>query len=284
MTAIEILLERLIDYAGLYPPASLDMRAAVRSYLEYASSKDASALGHFIVDLNRLPELRAVAGDSLQGLRLSVIGPGSADWESLPSLIDEGLIIDAIEIKTDQPSKIERISPQIPPAVAQYYEVPVHLDATEALDSIAAAGARAKLRMGGIVAEAFPSTMAIVTMLKELSERSVPFKATAGLHHPVRSRHPLTYAPDSPIGTMHGFFNLLCAAALIYFDGDKAQAQDLLNEERPAAWRVTPEAIEWRSFQWSSDQLREVRQRFFISFGSCSFVEPLNDMEALGWP
>ena len=73
MTALESLLAGIIDYAGLYPPASLDMRTAVRNYLNYGHSQHASALGRFIVDINRLTELREVAGDSTRHLRLSVL-------------------------------------------------------------------------------------------------------------------------------------------------------------------------------------------------------------------
>jgi hypothetical protein len=82
---------------------------------------------------------------------------------------------------------------------------------------------------------------------------------------------------------MHGFVNLVCAAALIHFGGDEDEARVLLNEEDPAAWNISPDTIAWRSFQWSTEQLREVRQQFFISIGSCSFVEPMHGLEALGW-
>ena len=283
MTAMDTALAGLIDYAGLYPPAALDMGAAARSYLDYSNSKHASALGRFIVDLNRLTALRAVAGDSLLDLRLSVICPVNAEWETLPAFIDEGFPIESIEIKTDQPSDIDRISRRIPSAVTAYFEVPAHVDGVKALDAISAARGRVKLRMGGVVAEAFPSAEVVAGMLKALSDRGLSFKATAGLHHPIRSRHPFTCAPDSPAGTMHGFVNLLCAAALIHCDGDSKDARHVLDEESQSAWQVGAETVGWRSFQWRADQLREVRQRFFISFGSCSFVEPMNDLEALGW-
>ena len=44
-TAIEALLAGLIDYAGLYPPASLDMRAAVENYRKYRGGKHALPWG-----------------------------------------------------------------------------------------------------------------------------------------------------------------------------------------------------------------------------------------------
>jgi hypothetical protein len=283
MTAIDSVLQGLIDYAGLYPPASLDMRTALCSYLGHAKSKHAAALGRFIVDLNRLSELRNLAGNSLRNLKVSVIGPATADWDSLPMLLDDGVSIEAVEIKTDEPAEIDRITTLLPSGLDAYFEVPLQANIAAALDDLSAAGVRAKLRMGGVVADAFPSAEAIAQMLSAFSMRRVPFKATAGLHYPIRSRHLFTYAPDSPTGTMHGFVNLVCAAALIHFGGDEDEARVLLNEEDPAAWNISPDTIAWRSFQWSTEQLREVRQQFFISIGSCSFVEPMHGLEALGW-
>ena len=71
MTALEVLLTGLIDYAGLYPPAGLDMRTAVRNYLSYCHGKHATALGRFLVDIHRLAELREVI--EIPALRLNSI-------------------------------------------------------------------------------------------------------------------------------------------------------------------------------------------------------------------
>ena len=67
----------------------------------------------------------------------------------------------------------------------------------------------------------------------------------------------------------------LCAAALIYLGGDEEEAVALLNESDPAAWHVSAESIACRSFRVSTQQIRDMRQRFFLSFGSCSFEEPI---------
>lgn len=283
MSAIEHLLAGLIDYAGLYPPASLDMPTAWRNYLSYAQGKHAPALGRFVVDMTRLDELRETAGDFLRSLRLSVIAGPAAEWDGLQFLLRDGFPIDMVEMKTDEPAEIERIAKCIPAGIKAYFEVPVEGHATEALAAISACGARAKLRMGGVVAEAFPSVGAIAEMLKTLAASRVSFKATAGLHHAIRSRHAFTYKSDSPSGTMHGFLNLACAAALVYFGGETDEARRLLEEEDPAVWQVTSDAVRWRGFRWSADQLGTARKNFLVSFGSCSFAEPIHDLEALGW-
>jgi hypothetical protein len=150
------------------------------------------------------------------------------------------------------------------------------------LEIFAAAGARVKLRMGGVATEAFPSAAAVAEMLEALYRCGLAFKATAGLHHPLRSRHPFTYAPDSPTGTMHGFINLFCAAALIHFGGNIAEAIVILDEQDPGAWRLTPDGITWRSHTWSAEHIAEVRKQF-VGIGSCSFEEPIGELETLGW-
>jgi hypothetical protein len=283
MTAIKSALAGIIDYAGLFPPAALDLATAVRNYQTYAQGKDAPALGRFIVDVNRLPELRSAAGDSLGQLPLSVIAVPDSQWSQIQRLLGEGFSIQSIEVKTDQPAQIERIIQNIPSSITAYFEISSQIDTSPAEDAILAVGARAKLRMGGLVTEAFPSADIVANKLKHFAARGLAFKGTAGLHHPIRSRHAFTYAPEGPSGIMHGFMNLLCAAALIYFGGEASDARALLNEEKSSAWKITPDAIGWHSFMWSIEQLCEVRERFFVSFGSCSFVEPMRDLEALGW-
>jgi hypothetical protein len=276
------LLASLIDYAGLYPPAGLDMRTAVRNYLAYQRSRHAPALGRFIVNLDRIDELRAVAGDDLRKMKLSVIVPTNADGGRVSALLDDGLPIESIEMKIQLISEIANLSNKLPPNIERYFELAIGSVEPEILRAIGAAGARVKLRMGGVTAEAFPSTAAVARALKSLGEYGLAFKATAGLHHPIRSRHPFTHAPDSQAGWMHGFVNLVCAVALIHSGGTADEAEALLDERDPNAWCVTPDGIARRSHIWNTDHLSETRRKF-ISFGSCSFEEPIRDLEALGW-
>ena len=82
---------------------------------------------------------------------------------------------------------------------------------------------------------------------------------------------------------MHGFMNLLSAATLVWFGGEKDEVVEQLEEEGLLAWRVTEHSIRWRDWDWSADELREVRGKFLRSIGTCSFIEPMRDVEALGW-
>ena len=137
--------------------------------------------------------------------------------------------------------------------------------------------------MGGVQPEAFPSSEVVTRTLHTLADRCVPFKATAGLHHPIRSEHPLTYAADAPVGTMHGFVNLLCAACAIYFREPIETVQSIMDEYDANAFSFRPDAIGWTHLNWTATQVQQVRERFFTSYGSCSFIEPMQDVEALGW-
>lgn len=282
-SAVETLLAGLIDYAGLYPPASLDMRTAVRHYLDYRQGPHREVLGRFVVSLDHLGDLRTAAEESFADMPLSVILAPATDLSLLPEALGNARERSTFECKVREPSDIERITAQISPPADCYFEIPMDSASEGLLDAIVTHGARAKLRMGGVVSEAFPSVKEVAWMLQALAERRLAFKATAGLHHPVRSRHRFTYQTDSNEGMMHGFFNVAFAATLLYFGGTATEALHTLEEEDPRAWQAAPEEIRCREHLWSADQLRAIREHSFISFGSCSFEEPMRDLEAMGW-
>jgi hypothetical protein len=226
--------------------------------------------------------LRETAGEGLAGLRLSVIATPDADFNAMGRHRSAGLCIESVEMKCCEPLRIARICERLPEWVQCCVEIPIAEGSTATVDAIAAVGVRAKLRMGGVVAESFPAARQIAERMHLLADRCVAFKATAGLHHPLRSQHRLTYAADSPSGKMHGFINVLCAAAAVRFGGSAKEAERILEEEDLAAFAITDGEIRVHDFQWNAEQVREVRQ-FFTGFGSCSFAEPVQDLEALGW-
>ncbi len=121
--------------------------------------------------------------------------------------------------------------------------------------------------------------------LRACTVARVPFKATAGLHHPLRGSYPLTYAPDAPRGTLFGFLNVFLAAALApALTGEELEA--LLQEESAAALgltgdALTEDAITWRGHRLEGAALEESRRRFALSYGSCSFTEPIEDLQEL---
>src|SRR5579864_8601259 len=165
-TAIDTLLAGLIDYAGLYPPASLEMRRAVENYVAYRSGRRAFALGRFIVDLNRIDQLRSVAGSDLDHFRISLIVPPETEIGAIGALLDAGLPIESVETKSPDVRTIEQIRTIIPQDLETFIELPIDAINQEMLERIAAAGMCLKLRMGGVVPEAFPSPASVARALQ----------------------------------------------------------------------------------------------------------------------
>ena len=281
--AVAAALHGFIDYAGLFPPAGVDVRTAVANYLKYANGNHAGMLGRLVVDTARIDEFRSTAGADLAQIPVSLLAASTTGPDQLAGLIDEGVRIESIEIRAENPTQIEQVMCGMPAHSSVYFEVPMGPDIVRLLDAVAAAGARAKLRLGGLVAEAFPSPDAVVGLLQQLMERHILFKATAGLHHPLRSHHPYTYLPGSTSGLMHGFVNLLCATAMLEEGGAADEAVHVLNEQDPTAWHMNSDAIRWHARAFSLEQLRTVRETSLTSIGSCSFTEPIHDLESLGW-
>ncbi len=153
----------------------------------------------------------------------------------------------------------------------------VEVSDLDLIDALAAAGLRAKIRTGGVTTEAFPAATHVAAFIRRCAARGVAFKATAGLHHPIRCLRPLTYAANAPRGTMHGFINVFLAAAL------PAHAESILTEDDPHAFTFDDDAAAWRGHAVHTEDLLDLRREFAISFGSCSFEEPIADLKELGW-
>ncbi|MGA9585450.1 MAG: hypothetical protein WBQ95_08995, partial [Terracidiphilus sp.] len=128
MTPIETLIAGLFDYAGLYPPATLDLRSAANNYLDYTRSKHSSALGRFIISFDHIDELRSIAGSSLCGFKLSLIVKEDTDWDSFAKQIEGGLPVESVEIKCSASSAIEHAARKIPGSLTTYFEVPLVAD------------------------------------------------------------------------------------------------------------------------------------------------------------
>lgn len=294
MNSLRALLEDLVDYAGLFPPAALGMARAVEAYAAHRRGPEAWMLGRFVVPAARLDELARAAAPHLPEAR------GEAAW-TLSALLGEepagdiGRIqgfnadhagratVDAVELKADSPAAVERALAGVPEGLAAYVEIPITGDMLPLLRAVAVRGARAKVRTGGLTADAFPEPSALARFLIACREAGCAFKATAGLHHPVRATHPFTYAADSPRGLMHGFLNLFAAATLAHGGGSAAEVEALLREERPGAFVFDEGGLAWRSRRLASSAIAEARRSFALGFGSCSFSEPVADLGALGF-
>jgi hypothetical protein len=145
------------------------------------------------------------------------------------------------------------------------------------------AGVYAKIRTGGVAANAIPQAAAVAGFLVGCARHGVCLKATAGLHHAIRAEHALTYEPRSERATMHGFVNFFVAAALALEGADEREVEAALSDETAANFAADEESVHWRGHEFSAQQIKRMRERFVVSFGSCSFTEPLEEMRAMGW-
>lgn len=273
------------------------MRPALESYATYAESEDRQALGRFIVPISRLSELEDV------GRKLMPRARGSQPWrlsvlvaEDVRAAAEEMLkfnrrhssgskdghaVIDMAELKATTPDEIGHQRKDLPNQVIAYFEIPISGDVEPLVKTIAEVGARAKVRTGGVTPEAFPPADALVDFIAACQREAVPFKATAGLHHPIRGEYRLTYEPDSPKWMMYGFLNVFIAAALLYAGENEDTALVALEERDPSAFAFTEDGIQWRERRISVDQILASRSEFAISFGSCSFREPVEELANL---
>jgi hypothetical protein len=206
--ARQALLSQLFDHAPMFPPARMELAAAVEEDRRAQASPHAWLLGRFVVP----------AGTEVPGRELAEVGAGEERQD------------DAIYVEG------------------------------AALDEIAARGVRAKIRCGG---ERVPSVEELAEFISGCRERGVVFKATAGLHH----------AYPTAAGE-HGFLNVLAAAVF----GDEEDAL----REGPGAFALDAQSFRWGDRGATPAQLADIRASLFHSIGSCSFFEPVGELEELG--
>lgn len=301
-------LSRLIDYAGLFPPASLPLDTAIRNFAAYRSGKDAWMLGRLIIPAARLDELQPYVPlfDKGEPLAISALGRKSANGEAgLEALRADFENIDAFCSRFQNKVKVEVLEVPLPALVptrellaaisdqivqrgmSAFCEVPLlgngQRDLSETLEIIAAHNAETgihlgvKLRTGGVKAEDFPTPEQIAAVMIGCRDRGIPMKFTAGLHHPLRMYR------EEVQTCMHGFINVFAAGMLAHvYKLDVATTAEILADEAPSGFLVTEEGLAWRSLKLARSQIEHLRQTAFCSYGSCSFDEPREDLRALG--
>ena len=197
-------------------------------------------VNRFVCPASKLGEL----GD--EPLRLSVV----LDTGELPAADAR---IEAVEAAGIDPEVLFDAAPEI------YCELPLRDDVSYRILQLGELGLRAKVRCGGSV---LPNVPALAEFVQACRRLEVPFKATAGLHQPLRH------------GDEHGFLNLLAAAAF----GDEEEA---LADEDPGSFEVSSESFRWRDREAAPHELSRARE-LFVSFGSCSAQEPIDGLLELG--
>lgn len=301
------LLDGLFDYAGLFPPASLSMPAAVAEYLRHLQGTEARLVGPFVVPVGRLDE----AEQAFSGVPASLTvlpRTGSAVLPLLETLREDleacvllagrtsgRLLTRAIELPFpgeafNDPGQarawIHGIQTHVKASGLPIESVYLELVRTSAFKSrldpyfgtLVQSGhggvsVRGKLRFGGGTPEAYPSPDDVALFIDAACRFGHPFKATAGLHHPFRHQ---TNVSDV---VMHGFVNVFVGAAMHREHGlPMTDLVELIDERDPDAFVMRETGITWRSWHVSTEVLAGTRRELAIGIGSCSIQEPLDDL------
>lgn len=282
MRVVEGLLHGAIDYAGLFPPAGLDLEVTVRNYAAYRAGRDAWALGRFVLPAAKLAEFADRWPRYVAEWPISLLLGADYDIE-LRLAIDSGLPLDAVECRPARVVDILQIRRRMPSDGLLFVESPQGCALRELIAAVADGGACAKVRTGGVVAEAIPASSTVAAFLMACAKQRVRLKATAGLHHAIRGEQRLTYEPQSTSAWMHGFVNFFIAATAAYEGANEGEIAEILDDEERRNFDVGEETLQWRGRVFSLEMIRKMRDMFAISFGSCSFEEPMEEMRVMGW-
>jgi hypothetical protein len=265
---VTALFAALVDDAGLFPPEELAMPVALARYRRDRTAGHSVLTGRFLCPAAALPTLVAsLAPDD--SVSVGLIVPLSEEMvrEAVTAIEADARLelasVEGVPVTTvaDAVSALDRVT------VPRYVELPVRAPAQD-LDRLAAAGVRAKVRCGGVRAELFPTAEDLAGFLAGCVERGIAMKATAGLHHAVRYRDPVTGF------THHGFLNLLLGTCRAVAGRSVADVVEVLRVEDAGELAAEAASVPATVVAGARAAL--------VCYGSCSTSEPIEDLEQLG--
>lgn len=306
---------KLIDYAGLFPPANLELKSAFINYLEYITkSSNSWILGKFICPVSKLAELDKLIQDEkivfTKQISFSVLGSSSVhSSEFLDSVSHDVSLISDFKSKYSGKINVEAFEIRLPNDLFSIngdnalYEIikltaekldkingkqiPIFFEAqpnenlsalAEALGKFYKSGGKAgyKLRTGGVEASAIPPSEKIAFAIRTCFDSEIPMKCTAGLHHPIRHY-------NAGVKTkMHGFINVFGAGILnVCFNLSENVITEILDDENAGNFHFSDSSFGWKEYHVLASRVREAREQFVVSYGSCSFDEPVEDLKKL---
>lgn len=300
MTAFRALLAQLIDYAGLFPPAKLPLDHAIRNYANYRQDPDAWMLGRFIIPTTRLHELAALRPlfGADRPVPFAALGRGASQVAEFTAALCQDVAdvakfrrenaawagIEVLETKAPAAALTDDMAAGEIAALASQAQLTLYFEigladnwraVVEALKKLPGHGF--KLRCGGLEPAAFPASEQVASVIVACRHANVPLKCTAGLHHPVR------HFSNDVQTKMHGFLNVFSAGILAHVHNlDALTVQTIVEDEDPKAFAFDAGVFRWRDIHATADQIADARRHAMISFGSCSFDEPRDDLRSLG--
>jgi hypothetical protein len=259
----------LCDDAAVFPPGLAPLADAVPAHRAHRAAPYADLVGPLVLPATALEELPPLLGG--RPLDVSITAPSGPCQaaKALTAAADLPITVRGLEVAVPsgmQPEEFFRVLGRTD--VPLYVELPRDDRRPAMIAAVAARGHRAKFRTGGVKAHLYPSPDELATGIKAVVDARVPFKATAGLHHPVRNTDPETGFHQ------HGFLNLLLATDAALHGRPVPELAAILSDRdaRSVASRVA-----------SLGEGRAAAARaVFLSFGTCSITDPLNELADLG--
>jgi hypothetical protein len=297
--SLRALLEHSVDYAGMFPPCSLELEPALTNHARYVRLHDRWMLNAFVLPVGQFDAAKQFLPlfDPMRPLCISALGPKTENATKFyEALLETDAAIRALSahnvdlvsisqlemfLPDDVDSSLLKEARSIMGSLPAFWEAPAER-AERTIALLAEHNSNAghptfgyKMRTGGVTADAFPTSAQIAPALVAPVTHQVPIKFTAGLHHPVRQYR------EEVQTKMHGFLNVLGAAVLAAeHRWDAAQTTAMLEDEDVSSFKFDDEFLAWRDWKIDIQRLRD-RRRFVTTFGSCSFDEPRDDLRAL---
>lgn len=316
--SVATLLNGILDYAGLFPPEKLPFYDAIHAFRRYREHAYAPMMARFVIPIAQLPLVHQEVGDiiarspSKTPWVFSVLGTPTADPDDFLESLEKDIrsirkfldsykqgdvIVDGFEVLFPKDlisgstkeivsilSEIQNIWSTLPGVARIFFELPyreikhfrtiveaIHVHNKNHRDNIAA-----KLRTGGLTPDAVPSASELAEAIIHLNEADVAFKCTAGLHQPLRHF-------DKAVGAdVHGFLNVWATAmASKIHKANLSQMCEILNSTQKNDFLFSADKMNVKSFSFSTEQIAFARQNCALSFGSCSFEEPLEYLQKM---
>ncbi len=299
--SLKIFLNKLIDYAGLFPPANLNLNKALKKYREYIECDDSWIMSQFVIHLNDLENISKddmeIFNDNFQ-LDFSVLSENlENDIEKLNQFKNqfsnkvkfsglETLICqsdDLYNLLTSTNITIQNNNLKLSSFFELSYDknwlkgMFIAVKTISKFNKLNKTNFGFKLRCGGIKANMFPDSNLVSNTILNCIKDNVPMKFTAGLHHPFR------HFDDNINTKIYGFFNIFIGAMLAQkYKFKCSQLNQILLDENEYSFIFYEDKIKWKNFHITNDEIKQFRKSQFISFGSCSFDEPREDLIKLG--
>lgn len=253
---VTVLFDRFFDDAAIFPPGNAQMEDAVREHVAALDSPIGRHLGPFVCSASRLVGLgEAMTVLSVDELDLALVAPAASAPAAIGIVdVDPRLRLRAVEIAGD-----DSAVPAVPAGTRLVVERPIQgpFDLPE--------GALLKLRTGGENSDDFPDEAGLAAALRAALDQGLDVKLTAGLHNAVRHADPETGFEH------HGFLNVILAVhAALSGPGDLV---DVLAEQDASAVAAGVGELD--------EPARALVRSRFLSFGTCSITEPMDDLRAL---